>query len=79
MTASLQLLMSDHGQADMTILKDEEERRNAAGVGSCGVFGWGECCVGSDAYRLGDLDVDRREPVVTVGLEAIDDGEELLV
>ena len=31
------------------------------------------------ADRLANLDVDRREPVVAVGLEAVDDGEELLV
>ena len=32
-----------------------------------------------DAHRLGDLYIDRREPVVTVGLKAVDDGEELLM
>ena len=30
------------------------------------------------AYRLGDFDIDRREPVVAVGLETIDEGRRIL-
>ena len=45
----------------------------AAASSICNGYG----CLYAD--RLGDLDVDRREPVVAVGAGAVDDAEELIV